>query len=447
MGIFKANDIRGIYPYELNEKEAYKIGQAFTQYVKAQTIVLGRDNRISSPALAKATMQGIIEAGKNVIDIGVVDSPALYYSSWKLNMPGLMVTASHNPAEYNGFYIVDKQAVPIYQGNHLNDLEKIYQKQKRIQKKLGDVTRIYIKPEYKQHILSFHEYKMKPMKIVVDAGNGMGSVIAGELLKEFPEIQVIPLFFESDGRFPHRGPDTTVEKNLQPLIKQVRDKKADFGLAFDGDADRVAFVDEKGEIIGGSITGALIADYLLKNTKKEKIVASIGCSRMLTEVIQKHKAEHVREKVGHSFISDRMRKIKALFGVEQTGHFFYRNNFYTESPMITMLLVCSIYSEHNKKMSHLIENYKKYYMTQEINFPIENANKFMPKFKHELKKMYKTKIDTFDGLFIELKDLWFRIRPSQTESALRLTLEGKSKEQVDHEKTKLEALIKKTLSS
>jgi len=444
MSVFKANDIRGIYPSELNEKEAYKIGQAFSQFTKSKTIVIGRDNRMSSPALTKETMRGIIDAGKNVLDIGIVDSPALYYASWKLNMPGMMITASHNPAEYNGYYLVDK-AVPIYQANSLPKLEKMYKKITPIKSPLGEVARIYIKPEYKKHILLFDNYSIKPLKIVVDAGNGVGSLIASEIFKEFPQIEMIPLFFASDGRFPNRGPDTTVASNLNQLSKKVLQTKADFGIAFDGDADRIAFVDEKGQIIGGSVTGALVADYLLAKSKSDTVVASIGCSRMLTEIIKKHNGKHIREKVGHSFISDHMRRSNALFGVEQTGHFFYRDNFYTESPMITALLVCTIYSKSKNKMSDLVSHYNRYYMTQEISFHIDNAKKFMPQFEKELKAMYKKRIDKFDGLFVELKDLWFRIRPSQTESAIRLTLEGTSKAQVDAEQQKLKSLIQKVL--
>lgn len=447
MSIFKASDIRGIYPKELDEKFAYKIGFVFASYVKGNSLVVGRDNRVSSPDLAVALLEGMRDAGKDVVYIGPIDSPGFYFASWKFKMPGMMITASHNPATYNGFYLVESGARPIYQKNGLKKIEQRYNKIKVKRKsKVGALSMIDIKPYYKEAILGLVKHRIKPMKIVLDAGNGIGGVMAEKIFSEFPQINLVPLFFELDGRYPNRGPDPTVESNLLTLQKKVVKEKADFGLAYDGDADRVALVDEKGSIVQGSITGALIAEYLLSHSrKKEKIVCSIGCTKALREVVEKYKSTYIRERVGHSFISDHMHHTGALFGVEQTGHFFYRDTHYAESPLLTSLLLCSIYSASKKKMSQLLEPYKKYYMTSEINFPFKNSKKIILKLQKKLKEMYKTKMDTFDGLYIETPDLWFRIRPSQTEPALRLTLEGKSKSHVDVERKKLESIIKSVM--
>jgi phosphomannomutase len=446
MSIFKASDIRGPYPEEINEEVAYKIGFTFASSVKSSSLVVAQDNRLSSASLARSLLKGITDSGKNVIYLGEVDSPGLYFASGKYNMPGVMVTASHNPAQYNGFYLVDKGARPIYQKNGLKKIEKLFARLKtKENKNMGRVTKVNIKPAYKKYILDLakkYAPNIHSMKIVLDTGNGAGSIMAKEIFDAFPQVKVIPLFFELDGHYPNRGPDPTVEKNLEPLRKKVVREKADFGLAFDADADRVALVDENGNIVPGSIIGCLLAENMLNNMKKEKIICSIGCTRALREIIEKHKSQYIREKVGHSFISDHMRKVSALLGIEQTGHFFYRSTNYAECPMLTSLILCHIFSQKKKPMSEIMKPYQKYYMTQEINFPVTNSKEITVKLKKYLKKAYKTKIDTFDGLYIETPQLWFRIRPSQTEPALRLTLEGMSKSAVDAERKKLHAIIR-----
>ena len=445
MTIFKGNDIRGIYGTELKDSDAYKVAHAFVQFTKSKNVVVGRDNRVSSPALHKSLVKGLIDSGANVIDIGLADSPALYFASHHFNLPAIMITASHNPPSHNGFYLCSNNGASIYSENGLKEIEKIVKSNKIIIKAKGKVTEKNIFPQYIKHILSFVNLnEIKPLKIVIDAGNGMGARVSEEIYKEIPQIKVVKMFFNSNGSFPNRGPDTTIEENLEKLRKKVKKEKADLGLAFDGDADRLAVINEKGEIIEGSLIGTLLVDHLLKNSKNKRVVYTIGCSHIMRETIIKNKGKGFKERVGHSFVNARMIKERALFGVEHTGHYFYQNNFQTESPLITSLLICNILSNSNKKISKLITPYKKYYMTKEISFPTNNTSRTMEKIKSALSLKYNSP-DTFDGLSISSQNYWFRIRPSQTESKIRLVIEGKSQKLVDKVRNDLVKMIKSSI--
>jgi Phosphomannomutase len=332
--IFKANDIRGIYGRELKNYDAKKIGSVFAEFTKSNEIIVGRDNRISSPALYKSIVRGITDVGSSVIDIGVIDSPGTYFASHLMKKPCIMITASHNPAQHNGFYLCKKDGESIFIHNGLKEIEKNFAKGKiRYSRQKGKVIKKNIWNDYIKHIMSFiNKSKIKDMKIVIDPGNGVGAIIAEKIYNQIPQIKVSKINFYQDGRFPNRSPDTSVPKNLKDLCDAVKKEFADFGFAFDGDADRIAFVNEKGIVIEGSIIGALLIDNIFKeNIKNEKIIYSIGCSKIVEEIIKKRGAKPIREKVGHSFINASMRKYNALFGVEHTGHYFYRENFFTES--------------------------------------------------------------------------------------------------------------------
>ena len=449
MTIFRGNDIRGIYGSELTDSDAYAIGNAFVQFVKSRKIVVGRDNRVSSPALHKSLVKGITDSGADVIDVGIIDSPGAYFASHHFKKPVIMITASHNPPEHNGFYLCKSDGEAVFKENGLKVIEKLVNDKKIVKSThKGSINNASILPIYAKHLLSFVNTKsIKPIKIVIDAGNGVGAPIAKEVYKHTSQIKVIPIYFESDGSFPNRGPDTTIERNLSMLQKEVTRMKADFGIAFDGDADRVAFVDEKGNIIEGSLIGALLAQSILQKTgrKKENVVYTIGCSRIVPETIKKYGGSPVRERVGHSFVNAAMRKTQAIFGVEHTGHYFYRDNFATESPIITSLKVCEILSRTNKQISQLIKPYKKYYMTKEISFHVQDQLKVLENVKEQLNKKYLGKIETFDGLFVDCKAYWFRIRASQTEPLIRMVIEGRDKKEIEGIKNKLVAMIKNAL--
>lgn len=450
MSIFKANDIRGIYGKELFNEDAYALGHAFVVFTKAKKIVVGRDNRKSSPSLHAHLLKGLTDAGADVIDIGIIDSPGAYFASHHFKKPLIMITASHNPPHHNGFYLCKANALCIYRDNGLRDIEKIMISQKRINaKKKGKIILKDILQNYSAHVLScVNTKRIRPLALVVDAGNGVGAISAQKIFKKIPSLKITPLFFSLDGSFPNRSPDTSIEKNLRKLGEKVRSVKADFGIAFDGDADRASFVDEKGEVIEGSLIGALLAKSYLKNTKKkEKVIYTIGCSKIVPETIKEREGIALREKVGHSFVNAHMHKEKALLGIEHTGHYFYRNNFYSESPLITLLILCRICSEEKKPLSKIISPLKKYYMAKEVSVSVTNQEHVLAQLKQQLGcSAYQCKMDTFDGLYLDCGNYWFRIRASQTEPLVRFVIEGKNKEEVEEQKRRLAEMIKKTAS-
>ena len=448
MSIYKANDIRGIYGTELHDKDAYALGNAFVRFTKQDRIAVGRDNRLSSPALHKALVQGIVDAGADVLDIGEVDSPALYFATSYLETPGIMITASHNPAEYNGFYVCGPHAQPINEQTGLKTLESLTKKRTIKKTNKGSVYLTPLMRPYTKHVLSFAKQRdTRPFTVVIDAGNGMGAPIAERVFKALRNITVIPLYYESNGRFPHHGPDPSKIENLQQLGEKVLETEADFGIALDGDADRAGFVDEHGEPIEGSLVGALLARHLLAYHPREKIVYSSTCSRILPETIAHAKGIPLKDKVGHTFIKYRMRKEHALFGIENTGHYMYRDNDYADSGIITATLMCQHYASQQSTLSALIKPLKKYHKAPEYNLHVQNAPRFIPALLKKVRALKPQRIDIQDGIAADFGSYWISIRASQTEPLMRLVVEGKNKDEVEHQKITLAELLKKTIKS
>ncbi|MEK6858574.1 MAG: phosphomannomutase/phosphoglucomutase [Nanoarchaeota archaeon] len=446
MSIYKANDIRGIYGTELQDNDAYALGNAFVRYIKAKRIAVGRDNRVSSPALHDALVQGIVDAGADVLDIGEVDSPALYFATSYLETPGIMITASHNPAEYNGFYVCGSHATPLNEQTGLKALEAQTKKKAIKNTHKGAVYSTPLMRPYTKHVLSFLNHaEARPFTVVIDAGNGMGAQIATRVFKALRNVTVIPLYYESDGRFPHHGPDPSKIENLQQLGEKVLETEADFGIALDGDADRAGFVDENGEPIEGSLVGALLAQHVLSKHPKEKIVYSSTCSRVLPETIIRAKGVPLKDKVGHTFIKYRMRKEHALFGIENTGHYMYRDNDYADSGIITAVLMCQFYAAQQKTFSALVKPLKKYYKASEYNINIENARKYISLLHTKIRALKPQKINLQDGIAADFGTYWISIRASQTEPLMRLVVEGKNKDEVENQRRTFAEMIKKTI--
>lgn len=445
MSIYRANDIRGIYGTELKDEHAYALGNAFVRFTKNERIVIARDNRVSSPALYKALVRGIQEAGADVLDIGVIDSPGFYFATAHLHHPGIMVTASHNPANYNGFYVCNTNAVSINESNGLKEIEKLSLQIKKSRHQ-GSLFEVPIERPYLKHILSFiQKDRLRPLKVVVDAGNGVGALIATQVFGKL-DIQYIPLYFESNGKFPNRDPDPSKPGSVQALAKKVRQVRADFGIAFDGDADRAAFVDEKGNFIEGSFTGALLATHLLRKHPGRNVVYSSTCSRILPEAIKNEDGKPVREKVGHTFIKIKMRKINALLGIENTGHFMFQKNFYADSGIITALMMYQIIGESKKPLSALVNAYDKYYKAPELSFHTKNSVKSLNKIIPVVRKLKPKSMDYYDGVFADFKEYWVSVRSSKTEPVVRLVVEGNAKSIVDKKVKEFSEMIKRNLS-
>jgi phosphomannomutase len=439
-GIFKAYDIRGVYPDQINEEDAWKIGCATARFLRSllrgyergqantQSLCVGRDMRTHSEAIAKALIEGMNATGANVIDIGMIDTPQMYFAVNHLGTcGGVQVTASHNPAKYNGFKISGLGAKPISGDTGLKDIEHIA---KALPHTEGESTSSVVcrdlTAEYKKHVLKFLKPNTKKMRVAIDASNGMAGKMVPALFGELP-IEIIDLNFEHTGKFRH-DPDPLVEKNLVQVKAAVKKEECDFGLCFDGDADRLMMVDEKGDTIGCDLMTALMVPYFLEKEPKSTVVYDVRSSRVVVEEIIKNGGTPRRERVGHTLVKKAMRDSHAVFGGELSGHFYYRDNYYADSAMITLVHVMNIVSKTDVPISELIKPMRRYYSSGEINFEVEDKQTKMNEFA---RRYSDGQIDYLDGITIEYEDWWLNCRPSNTEPLLRLNVEARSKEMLD----------------
>jgi len=442
--IFKAYDVRGTYGEDLTDDIAYKIGRAFVSFLKCKRVVVGYDMRVSSPKLSKAFMEGVNDAGADAIDIGQVSTDGLYFASGFLEMPAVMFTASHNPPQYNGLKFCRAMAVPINEDTGLLKIKTIIEKNKF--KKSKDKGRVFKKSvlnEYVKHVLSFiNNKKIKNLKIAVDAGNGMAGKIIPLVYNTLP-VKVIPLYFELDGTFPNHLADPSKYENLKELQKMIKKEKCDFGMAFDGDADRVFFVDENGNIVNSSMISALIIKNILRKHKNQNIIYNLVCSRIVPDTIKKYHGKAHIERVGHSFIKTTMKKINALFACEHSAHYYFKHNFNADSGIIASLIVCEIICKKNKPLSKLLKEFEIYFKIEETNFEVKDKIEKMLQIKNHYKNENPKKIMTMDGVSVEFDDWWFNVRPSNTEPLLRLNLEAVSKEIMEEKTKEVSMLIEK----
>jgi len=435
--IFKAYDIRGSYPNQVNEEGAWKIGCAAGRFLpsflrgfergqaSSHSLCVGRDMRTHSPSIANALIEGIRSTRTNVIDVGMIDTPQMYFAINHLGTcGGVQVTASHNPAKYNGFKISGLDAKPVGADTGLKDIEHIATALLHTKgKATGSVKQCDLTAEYKKHVLKFLKPKPKKMKIAIDASNGMAGKMVPAIFDGLG-IEIIEINFEHTGKFKHE-PNPLVEKNLAPVKAAVKKNKCDLGFCFDGDADRLMTVDEKGNRISCDLTTALMALYFLEQTPESTVVYDLRSSRVLAEEIIKHGGTPRRERVGHSFMKKTMRDSRAVFGGELSGHFYYRDNYYADSGMITLVHMINIVSGADAPLSELIEPLRKYHNSGEMNFEVEDKQAKMNEFA---RRYSDGQSDNLDGITIGYKDWWFNCRPSNTEPLLRLNIEAKTRE-------------------
>ncbi|HJN57367.1 MAG: phosphomannomutase/phosphoglucomutase [Candidatus Woesearchaeota archaeon] len=439
--IFKAYDVRGIYGKELADETAYNIGKAFVSFLKCKEVIVGHDMRVSSPKLSKAFINGVNDSGADAIDIGMVSTDALYFASGFLKRPGVMLTASHNPKEYNGIKFCKENAVPINEDTGLNEIKAIIEKNKyeNLGEK-GKITKKDILEDYGNHTLKFiDKSKIKKLRIAVDSGNGMAGKIVPLAYKNLP-IEIIPLYFELDGTFPNHPADPSRKENLKQLQKSVKEKKCDFGMAFDGDADRIFFIDENANIINSSLMSCLIIKNILEKHKNEKIIYNLVCSRIVPDTIKKYNGTAIIERVGHSFIKQTMKKINAIFGCENSAHYYFRDNFNADSGLIASLIVAEIVSKENKKLSELIKEFQKYSTLEETNFKVDNKKSKLKEIEEFYKGKNPKKMSKLDGLSVEFDEWWFNVRPSNTEPLLRLNLEANSRDLMEEKRKELASI-------
>ena len=447
--IFKAYDIRGVYKQDFEAKDAIKIGQAFAEFLRTNkrkplTVIVGRDNRLSSPALTKAIKEGIKLQGVNIVDIGLSTTPMFYFGVNFLKADGgIMVTASHNPPEYNGFKMVREEAIPISEDSGIKEIKKMVLGGKFTKRKPGTEIKKNITNAYIKFNLDFlDQSKIAPLKIAVDTANASSGVLIPKIAEKIKKTKFYHLFSELDGRFPNHNPDPLTKENLIHLQKEVLKKKADLGVAFDGDGDRTVFVDEKGKAISGDLITALIAKIILREKPGEKILYDVRSSKTVGEVIKENNGKPVFCRVGHSFIKEKMRQEDIIFGGELSGHYYLRENHFCETPFFVLFKIMEEISQGKKSLSKIIKPLQRYAYSGEINFEVKDKDKTMKLIEKHFKGK-KCKVSHLDGTKMDFGDWWFLVRPSNTEPLLRLIVETKDKKTMKEKIKKIEGIIKK----
>ena len=435
MSIFKAYDVRGLVDTEITADFCFATGVAFARFLQQErepgTVVIGEDMRPSSPVFADAFSAGITSQGLDVIRIGLASTDMLYFAAGKLNMPGAMFTASHNPAEYNGIKMCLSGARPIGKESGLLTIEKFVEQGSPIELRSVGVERSQpMLEEYVEHLLSLVDLSsMRPLKVVIDAGNGMAGYTAPAVFKKL-NAEIIEMYFELDGTFPNHEANPIDPKNLQDLSKAVKKHKADIGLAFDGDADRCFLVDEKGDLVNPSALTALIADRALASDPGSTIIYNLISSRSVKEVVEENGGTAVRSRVGHSYIKKMMAETGAIFGGEHSGHFYFRDFWRADSGMLAALHALAALSESKGSLSQLLHSYNRYSSSGEINSVVSDTQSVMDSIESHYLAMDLAiggiTTDHLDGLTVESTDWWFNVRASNTEPLLRLNVEANS---------------------
>lgn len=433
---FKAYDIRGKVPSELNNELGYKIGRAFSKLTQAKKIVIGYDIRKSSLEISEALKNGLTDSGADVIDIGLCGTEMIYFSTPFFDADGgIMITASHNPSEYNGMKFVAKGSVPVGYDSGLNEVEKMIVNNElgEISKTKGTVTKKEVMKEFITHLSQFYDAKkINSLKVVVNAGNGCAGLALDSLESKLP-VKMIKMFNNPDGNFPNGVPNPMLEENRKPTIEIIKRENADLGVAWDGDYDRCFFFDEHGNFIEGYYIVGLLAKSILKNHPGEKIVHDPRLVWNTIEVVEKSGGKTVVSKSGHAFIKQKMREVNSIYGGEMSAHHYFRENAYSDSGMIPFLLILQLMSEEKKKLSELVdEMIADYPCSGEINSTINDPS---GKIKEIEKKYSDGKIDHLDGVSIEYPDWRFNLRMSNTEPILRLNVESRGDERLMRQKT------------
>ena len=433
--IIKAYDIRGLVKDEITPDFSFSLGVAFAKFLEYErepaTIVVGEDMRPSSPLLADAFSDGVISQGMDVIRIGLASTDMLYFASGKLNLPGIMFTASHNPAKYNGMKLCKSGARPIGQETGLVKIRQLIEQGVPISNRpVGSIRNQELLTEYVDYLLSLFPdkaFKKRKLKVVIDAGNGMAGFTAPAVMERL-NIDLIPMYFELDGNFPNHEANPIEAKNLKDLQKRVKKEKADIGLAFDGDADRCFLINEKGELVNPSALTSLIAVHQLKTKPGSTIIYNLISSKAVSEVIAENGGIGVRSRVGHSYIKSLMAESGAIFGGEHSGHFYFSNFWRADSGMLAALYALTELMATKNTLSELLKPFNRYVASGEINSKVKDAEKSI----ELIRKKYCDKylVDELDGLTITADNWWFNLRPSNTEPLLRLNVEADTEKEM-----------------
>jgi phosphomannomutase len=441
--IFKAYDIRGLYPSQIDGEIARRIGRAFIDYLGARRIAVGHDMRASSPEIAGGFIRGVRSQGTEVIDVGTVGTDMLYFAVAHENLEGgAIITASHNPKEWNGIKMVRRGAEALSGDAGIKEIKEAILAG-RFADDPGDVgppiVRKDIREAYGRHCLSFIDVARVPkLKVVMDAGNGMGSVGAETIFPRLP-LELVRMFFELDGNFPNHPPDPLVEANRQAIVARVTDERAGLGIAWDGDADRCFFVDDTGEFVPGDFVTALLGEAFCRKEKGAKIIYDVRASRAVTDRVRAAGGTALMNRVGHAFIKKRMRDENAVFGGEVSGHFYFRENSYADNGMIPALLVLELIGDEKKKLSEILASLRKrYHLSGEINSTVKDPQGVIPR----IEERYRDgRILKLDGINVDYDDWHLNVRASNTEPLVRLNLEAYDRPTMERRRDEVLAII------
>jgi phosphomannomutase len=441
---FKAYDVRGLYGSELDEEGAYAIGRAYVEQFEPRKIAIGRDMRVSSPAMARAATEGAADGGADVLDIGMVGTEMVYFAVGELGLDGgIMVTASHNPKEYTGMKIVRRGALPVGGDSGLLEIRDraLAGFDTSLSQRQRQVSEYDVWPGYVERVLSFIDPgAVSPLRIVIDTGNGMAGAMLPPVLERLP-IDARRYFFEPDGSFPNHEPDPLLPENREFLVGKVKEERADLGIAFDGDADRCFFVDDTGAFVPGDFVTALLAEWILEKEPGGKIIYDVRASWAVPETIERAGGIPLMNRVGHAFIKHRMREEGAVFGGEVSGHYYFRDFYQADSGVIPFLLMLELVSRRGRPLSEILRPYReRYFLTGELNTPVPDVALKL----HELKERFADagKVSHLDGISIESEDWHMNVRPSNTEPLLRLNLEARSEDLMERKREEVLSVIR-----
>lgn len=436
--IFKAYDIRGIVPGELDAPTARRIGRAFARFTGTPRIAVGRDCRESSPELAAALIAGILDEGTNVDDLGMITTDMVYYAAGALDQPGAMITASHNPRGYNGIKLCLAGAAPVGVDSGLVDIERMTAEDLPPQATRGTVAGVEILAGYVDHVLEVAGAEaIAPLRVAADGGNGVAGVAVPAVFDRI-DAELIGMYLEPDGTFPNHHPDPLRPENLVDLIELMQSGDIDLGVAFDGDADRAFFIDDRLRSLPGSTVTAIVARWFLDREPGASIVHNLICSKAVPEMVSAAGGIPVRTRVGHSYIKAVMKETGAIFGGEHSGHYYFRDNYRADSGILAMLILLRVMSEDGRPLSELRKEYEPYVQSGEINLDVADQDRALAAVAEAFAGR---DLDRLDGLTVDLGDRWFNLRPSNTEPVLRLNVEAADQPTVDETTDTVRAII------
>ena len=445
-GVFKAYDVRGLYPRQINEELAALIGRGFVAHLRARRIAVSRDMRRSSPSLARAFIDGARTQGADVVDIGLMGTDQLYFAVARDGLDGgAQITASHNPSAYNGIKLVERQAIPLSGDAGISDIRDMLLSDAlpAPAEQRGGYSEATVLDRYLEHILSFiDQASLMPFSLVLDAGNGIGGLVAPVLFDRLP-CQTTRLCFEVDGTFPNHDANPLLEENRRDLVDAVRAESADVGIAWDGDADRCFFVDGAGEFISGDFITALLAEGFLRKTPGATIVYDVRASHAVKDTVAAHGGRALMNRVGHAFFKTRMRAENAVFGGEVTGHYYFRENFYADNGFIPALLILELMSVRGETLRELLAPFReRYFISGEINTELDDQQLVEEKLDALASRYAAAHVYRMDGVSVEYPTWHFNVRPSNTEPLLRLNLEGNTQDEMETRRDEVLAVIR-----